>query len=172
MGTKQETFLTEFQSRFDAAFGNALAWTGGQVIGNKANFCALPAYRRDGVCRPNEGIELGDLRTSIAGWTIVVEYESEAMVVQNLIKYWPYLRGELSVAPHEPIILVHFSDWKSWGSFRDLWDWIRKQMSTDTTCKVSFTAEQYDHGGGATEVLSRNAEAAIAFVRARVSSTR
>lgn len=99
------------------------------------------------------------------GKAIVVEYESEAMVVQNLIKYWPYLRGELSCTPSEPTILLHFSDWKSWGSFRDLWDWIRQRMIEDTDCKVPFAAEQFDHGGVEPNILASSVDAAIAFVR-------
>ena len=170
MGTKQTTFLSECRSTFDRAFLEPHTWTGGQVTGNKADFCALPAYRRGGVCRTNEGIELGDLRTSLNGWTVVVEYESEAMVVQNLIKYWPYLRGELSSTPAEPIVIVHFSDWKSWGSFRDLWIWTRDRMIEDKTRKVSFVAEQFDHGGVAQDVLQKNIGAAVSFVRQSISS--
>jgi hypothetical protein len=128
---KQSEFLQIFRKAFENRFNVAPDWSGGQILTNKACFAGLDHYRRERRIRSNEGIELGDLRTSFQEWTVIVEYESSAMVVQNLLKYWPYLRGELSCAPREPILLCHFSEWSSWGSYRDLWSWLRSQIAAD-----------------------------------------
>jgi hypothetical protein len=148
MGQKQAAFLKTFQSTFIERFCQNPAWIGGQVSSNKALLASRSEYRRTGTANANEGIELGDLRGTFRGHTVIVEHESDAISVQNLVKYWAYLRGELSIRPTSPVVICHFSNWNSYGSFRDLWCWLRDQMAGDPRLIVPFAAEQFDHGGG------------------------
>ena len=116
MGQKQSEFVQLFSARFKDRFDGQMLWGGGQVPDNKAAFKQLPQYRRDGILRKNEGIELGDLTGLFRGVTVVVEYDSGGLDLQNLMKYWPFLRGELSSSPPNRIVLCHFSSWESYGS--------------------------------------------------------
>ena len=171
MGSKQSAFLDEFRRSFVHRFGET-NWTGGQVAGNKASFNPLAKYRRNEEFRANEGIELGDLVTQIGGFRLVIEFESEAMIVQNLIKYWPFLRGELDVTPTEHMVMLHFSDWRSWGSYRDLWEWIRERICNDADVRVDVSAEQFDHGGENTAIRTRSIGRAIDFVEQQLNEAR
>jgi hypothetical protein len=144
---KQSDFLETFRQEFGRRFDQQLEWTGGQVLSNKAVLSPKAEYRRYGLIKSNEGIELGDLRGLFRGRTLIIEHESDGVSVQNLVKYWAFLRGELSIRPTSPVVLCHFSNWNSYGSFRDLWAWLRDQMIQDPRKVVDFAAEQFDHGG-------------------------
>jgi hypothetical protein len=101
--------------------------------------------RRDGQFRAGERFELGDLRCTVGNIMVVAEYESGAVTLHNLLKYWPYLRGEMTSRPPCAILLCHFSSWSSYGSYRDLWNWLALRMCADSSLLVKFTARQFDH---------------------------
>ncbi|HEY0917367.1 MAG TPA: hypothetical protein VGE22_20975 [Solimonas sp.] len=90
---------------------------------------------------------MGDLTTSYCGWKIIVEFESKELPLSNLLKYWPYLRGELNASPKEPLLLCHFSDWWSYATRRDLWEWTLSRISADQDRLVPIAGRQFDHGG-------------------------
>lgn len=147
MGSRQAEFLAEFREAFSQRVGVTCSWTGGQVLGNVAHLPRDAALRKEGLIRAGERFELGDLRTEFLGTMLVVEYDSGGISLSNLLKYWPYLREELSVPPKLPLVLWHFSDWGSWGAYRDLWQWQVARMHNDPVLRVPFTARQFDHGG-------------------------
>lgn len=147
MGLKQSAFLTEFRSAFEAHIGRPVVWSGGQTLANVAGFEPDLLVRRAGVTRSSETFEIGDLRTELDTHTLVVEFESSVPSVHNLVKYWPFIRGDLSRSPSRPIVLAHFSDWWSYGSHRDLWEWMQMRMATDSESRVAFDARQFDHWG-------------------------
>jgi hypothetical protein len=147
MGVPQQQFLTRLRTALTTRFPSATGWAGGQGIANTAALKGDASLRRGGVLRYGERFELGDLRCTAGSATIVVEYESEGVALHNLLKYWPYLRGELSARPRSAIILCHFSSWHSYGSYRDLWNWLASRMQDDRSLLVKFTARQFDHWG-------------------------
>jgi hypothetical protein len=149
MGRPQDVFRRSFKVEFAKRFGLEPVWHESQDKDNKASMLKKQAiYRREGLIRPNEGFELGDLRCDYRGRTIIVEYDSEGLEVHNLLKYWPYLLGELSERPSQPLILCHFSSWHSYGSRRDLWRWLldRMQKDIDPRMQVQLVADQFDNG--------------------------
>jgi hypothetical protein len=44
-------------------------------------------------------------------------------------------------------VVCHFSSWSSYGSYRDLWNWLASRMKEDRSLLVKFTARQFDHWG-------------------------
>jgi len=145
MGEKQTQFVARVRTALKSRFPHAADWAGGQ---GAANTVALPrkaSLRRPGPSRSGERFERADVRCNVGNSTIVVEYDSGGIATHNLVKYWPYLRGEMSSSPSSAIILCHFSSWVTYGSYRDLWDWLAGQMMRDPTLKVRFAARQFDH---------------------------
>ena len=169
MGTHQQEFLERFKVVFSARFPEKTAWSGGQVLANTSGLEPDLLLRRDGVPRRGERFELGDLRCDIGNSTVIVEYESDAMAVHNLLKYWPYTRGELATTPVNSIILCHFSNWSSYGSYRDLWEWLLKRIAEDSSHKVEFMARQFDHGGTDSERAGRSLSQAIDWITEKMN---
>jgi len=153
---------------FTDRFGARVAWAGGQGEANTAALRRDSTLRRIGPIRPGENFEIGDLRCDLDAFTLVVEYESGAIAVHNLLKYWPYLRGDLSRRPSREILLCHFSDWVSYGSHRDLWQWLLRQMQTDPTLLVPLRARQFDHWGADFERCGRSITDALDWIEAVV----
>jgi hypothetical protein len=169
MGAKQAEFVKKFRERFQRRFGCHPEWGGGQGLDNKAGFAQLREYRRDGLLRKNEGIELGDTNTTFRGVTVIVEYDSDGLDIQNLLKYWPYLCGKLTSSPPRKVVLCHFSSWRSYGSRRDEWTWLRDKMAADPDRVMDLVGEQFDNGGleegGLDEtILSRNLDLLLNFI--------
>lgn len=147
MGIRQSDFLERFKRAFEDRFPEEVAWSGGQGAANTAGLVPDPQLRRKGKLRSRERFELGDLRCDFRNTTVIVEFDSEPVAVHNLVKYWPYIRGELDSVPTSPIVLCHFSNWSSYGSYRDLWKWLIARIGEDRTRKVEFQGRQFDHGG-------------------------
>jgi hypothetical protein len=147
MGKPQDDFVTAFKEAFLQKFDASAIWTGGQVIENFAYLPRMASLRRGGKSRQDERFELGDLRTNFFGRTIIVEYDSGGVDIQNLLKYWPYVRGELNLRPEFPLVLCHFSNWKSYGSYRDLWNWLLSRIQADSELIVEINGCQFDHRG-------------------------
>jgi hypothetical protein len=105
MAGKQSSFLREFKNAYEDRFGRQSPWTGGQASGNTANLVSHVAGRRLVGRRATERFELGDITTKYRGYKIIVEFEEGALPLSNLLKYWPYIRGELSSKADGPIIL-------------------------------------------------------------------
>ncbi len=147
MGTVQGAFVTEFREALVRRFGAHIQCGGGQGKANCGQLPPNPELRRLGRSRANETFELGDLRADLAGQTVIMEFESEWVAVHNLVKYWPFVRGELNTKPILPITLCHFSSWSSYGSYRDLWKWIEARMANDPLLVMGFRGRQFDHGG-------------------------
>ncbi|NYT72224.1 hypothetical protein HZU72_07255 [Halomonas sp. QX-2] len=166
MGQTQTTFLTEFLANFDADLLVRPSWTGGgQGKSNTARLETHSAGRRGNIYHSSERFELGDLTANIKGHKVVIEFESKQIPIQNLLKYWPYLRGELSTKPTAPVIICHFSDWWSYGINRDLWEWTLSQMQQDRTCIVPIQGKQFDHGGSNTQVRQQSIRQAAQWVK-------
>lgn len=146
MGSLQTLFLTQFQNALANSSAASCLWLGGQTTGNFGYLTRNPELRRNGKVRQDERFELGDLRTELGGYSLVIEYDSGGVSLSNLLKYWPFLRGELNVPPQHPLLLCHFSDWKSWGSYRDMWQWLLSRMQADSECLLPIYARQFDHG--------------------------
>lgn len=146
MGILQNQFLAQFQLGFENRFGDQGKVLGGQRVENVSSLPSRLELYRDGRA-PHQGerFELGDLRIELPTRTVIVEFDADRVGVGNLLKYWPYLRGELSVGPHLPILLCHFSSWSSNASSRHLWDWLYEQMIADREQRVGFVARQFDH---------------------------
>jgi hypothetical protein len=147
MAQAQSDFLSLFKDAFASRFGNSVHWNGGQGAGNVAQLPGIAELRRGGVLHRMEQFEIGDLRGDFNGRTLVIEYEQKQLSLSNLVKYWPYVRGELNVKPECPIVLCHFSNWWSYGTYRDLWNWVMLRMETDTERIVDIHGHQFDHGG-------------------------
>jgi hypothetical protein len=148
MGKPQTAFLNTFKAAFAVRFSSSpVAWSSGQVSGNVAQLPGVAALRRGGVLKPSEQFELGDLRGTWSGRMIVIEYEQHQLPLSNLLKYWPYIRGELTVKPALPIVLCHFSNWWSYGTYRDLWQWVIAKLQTDQGRIVDISGRQFDNGG-------------------------
>lgn len=145
MGKTQTEFLDHFRSEFATHFGNNVSWNGGQSFCNTARLMSHEAQRREVGLKLSERFELGDITTDFKGWKIVIEFEAGSLPLSNLMKYWPYIRGEMSSRPDQPVLLCHFSDYQSYATRRDLWEWTVSRMKLDTQRLVAFEACQYDH---------------------------
>jgi len=94
MGKLQNEFPAAFKERFARRFGE-VQWSGGQREGNTASLVGNLSLRHNNVMRNGEAFELGDARCDYARRTIIIEYDSGQVALSNLLKYWPYIRGEL-----------------------------------------------------------------------------
>lgn len=142
MGKPQDEFCNSFRQAFHSRFGDAV-WIGGQL---SANMIALPGaahLRRGGLIKQSEKIELGDLRLTFRNVDVMVEYESGKASPYNIVKHWPYLRGDLSIKPERPTLLCCFCDWWSYGAIRDVSQWIMTMMENDPGCRVKV--RMFDH---------------------------
>lgn len=81
-----------------------------------------------------------------------------------MLKFWPYIRKELDYVPNFPIIFYHFSDWKSYGSYWDLWKWTYSLIEDDKNIGVDFKAQQFDTGGSDKKLRNENIQAALDWV--------
>ncbi len=169
MGSSQKQFLTEFEQAFDQKFTAHAPWSGGQLLNNIARLPGVKDLRR-GEIRRGERFELGDLKTAVGGFTVIVEYDSGGISLSNLLKYWPYIKGELDVISSNPIILCTFSDWKSYGAYRDLWKWLSDRMQADPEMSGSFHAHQFDHGGANIELRKKSIHQALNWLDDTLSS--
>ncbi len=153
MGIPQGEFLNRFKSEFNRRFSQfePIRWSGGQRIANCGKLPYNLDLRRGRKWRPGERFELGDARCDPASCSVIVEFESDKVVAHNLLKYWPYVRRELRdasdrrIEPRLPILLCHFSNWYSYGSYRDLWQWLFDRIREDPARKVYFDACQFDY---------------------------
>lgn len=105
--------------------------------------------RRDGKIKPKEEFEFGDIRANIRNRTLIVEYDGDGVPLSNLMKFWPYATNELDtskldIPPTPYLIICHFTDWKSWGAYRDLWYWLMDRMEILT--KRRIVGRQFDIG--------------------------
>lgn len=92
------------------------------------------------------------------------------MDVRNLIKYWPYLRGELTRKPTMPVLLCHFSNWLSYGSYRDLWEWLYQRMKSDPALIVPIEAKQFDHWQSDLEPATLSVTEALEWIQVAITS--
>jgi hypothetical protein len=145
MGKTQTAFLAEFTDAFRARTGVDTTWAGGQVLANTAGLPFNATLRRPGPAKTAERFELGDLTARVGACRIVIEFESAEVPLSNLLKYWPYVRGELGTVPSHPLVICHFSDWWSYATRRDLWQWTLARMSTDPERLVDVEGRQFDH---------------------------
>ena len=167
MGQTQTAFLVEFSAHFDADLSVPPRWFGGQGKSNTARLETHRAGRRGNIYNSSERFELGDLTANINGHKVVIEFESKQIPIQNLLKYWSYLRGELSTKPDSPVIICHFSDWWSYGINRDLWEWTLSQIQRDHTCIVPIQGKQFDHGGSDIQARQHSIREAVQWVKQR-----
>lgn len=164
MGHAQSEFLLRFKTSFTQRFSQPISWVGGQVAGNVAQLPSVSILRRDGVLHRMEQFEIGDLRADFGNRTLIIEYEQTQLALSNLLKYWPYIRGELSLRPQHPIVLCHFSNWWSYGSYRDLWNWVMLRMQTDAERIVDIYGHQFDHGGPDIGLRDKSVHAALDWI--------
>lgn len=169
MGITQNTFLREFEDEFHKHFGLETKWSGGQSSKNTAALTTHIAGRRAVGIRKTECFELGDLTTTFRKWKIIIEFESKQISISNILKYWPYLRGDLSSTTEYPILLCHFSDWWSYASYRDLWEWTLSQMQVDPERKNDIFGHQFDHGGYSQVQRANSIQAAILWIEESVN---
>lgn len=164
MGATQSAFLAEFTAAFDQHFEHSARWDGGQSSDNCAGFASQYPCRRPGGNRATERFELGDATVIYRGWKVVVEFESKELPLSNILKYWPYLRGELNASPTAPVILCHFSDWWSYATRRDLWEWTISRMRSDPDKLVNINGRQFDHGGADPSLRQASISSALAWI--------
>lgn len=165
MGQKQSTFLNDFKLAFTKIEGfKGAQWTGGQQASNTSGFANPPDCRRQGKVKSGERFELGDLKTRIFGYDVIVEYESDSLPLSNILKYWPYVRGEFTEKPDSPILVCHFSNWRSYATRRDLWHWTLNQMRLDKNVLVCIDGKQFDHGGEDDTIRHAGISQAIAWL--------
>lgn len=166
MGKPQTEFVVAFKEAFTSRFDNTPIWLSGQTTGNIAQLPGKEALRRGGMLKQGECFELGDLRANFDSWTLLVEYDHANISMINLVKYWPYVRGELHVRPSLPLILCNFSNWWSYGSHRDLWDWLMAKMHDDHGNIVKVVGRQFDHGGTNMSMRARGIQDALDWIEA------
>lgn len=164
MGSRQTNFLNEFKESFKDHLGETSLWDGGQVIGNTASLISHSADRRPAGAKKTERFELGDTTTNYRGWKIIIEFENKELPLSNILKYWPYLRGELSTLPNHPILLCHFSDWWSYATRRDLWEWTLSRMQNDPDRIVNIRGRQFDHWGDDSNLRLNSISTAIQWI--------
>lgn len=164
MGIKQNTFMAEFKKSFNKKFELCFDWSGGQGNNNCAGFSTPYASCRRVDTKGSEKFELGDLTASFKGWMLIVEYENKELPLSNIVKYWPYMRGELSKLPEQPVLICHFSDWWSYATRRDLWEWTLSKMKTDKECLFEIKGKQFDHGGSDEQARQASISSAIEWI--------
>ena len=164
MGLTQSSFLAEFKHAFNEQTGHEVHWAGGQVAENCAAFTSPYPCRRAVGTRTTERFELGDATTPYFGWKVIIEFESKELPLSNILKYWPYLRGELNTKPVQPLIICHFSDWWSYATRRDLWEWTLSRMQDDQERLVEVKGRQFDHGGSDQSLRASSISSAIQWI--------
>jgi len=164
MGQPQSQFLVQFKRAFARRFSQQVDWAVEQTAGNVAQLPGVVDLRRGGILHRMEQFEIGDLRADFSNRTLVIEYEHKQLTLSNLLKYWPYVRGELNVKPQYPIVLCHFSNWWSYGSYRDLWNWVILRMQTDPDRLVDIQGHQFDHGGPDITLRDAGVRAALDWI--------
>lgn len=182
MATLETKFLEEFKSSFenDKRFmANTLVWLQGNTKENTAHLKLDESIelRRAGFSKKqSEQFELGNLRTSFKDWTIIVEHDNDGILLANLLKYSAFVKGMLDVSPSTPnVLLCHFSSWRSYGTHRDLWQWIKPQIENDNKNKHRFVACQFDHGFDKTgiknqELRNANIKKALNWISSLVNT--
>lgn len=172
MRLTQSSFLAEFRQAFNKQAGQEVRWAGGQAAENCAAFTSPYPCRRTVGVRTTERFELGDATASYLGWKVIVESESKEIPVSNILKYWPYLRGELNKKPTQPLIICHFSDWWSYATRRDLWEWTLSRMQADQARLVEVEGKQFDHGGSDAALRMSSISSAIEWIDSVVGAGR
>lgn len=168
MGATQTTFLADFADAFGQRFGHGVKWTGGQAAENTASLTTHVSGRRAVGVRKAERFELGDITTDFLGWKIIIEFESRELPLSNLLKYWPYICGDLSSTPQNPVLICHFSDWWSYATRRDLWEWTLSRMKVDPLRKVNIEGSQFDHGRSDIDLRTLSIGAALQWIEGTV----
>lgn len=166
MELKQAALFAEFKESFGEHFGAGVSWNGGEELETSTAWLAQASARRLLGIRPTERFEGVDLSTGFRGWTLVVEFESQQNPFAHIGKFWPYLRGELSAAAENPLLLCHFSDWSSYPVYRDLWEWRLSPMPDDPERRVTIQGQQFDHGGEDRALRAHNIQAALQWIDA------
>jgi len=164
VGRTQTSFLAEFKSSFQRRTGIEAAWVGSQALSNTSALPFNQALRRPGPLKNGERFELGDIAANIGKHRVVIEFESAAVPLSNILKYWPYVRGELASRPSSPIVLCHFSNWWSYATRRDLWEWTLARMKADPDRMVEVEGRQFDHWSDDQQRRSQSVEAAIDWI--------
>ena len=164
MGKTQAAFLAEFAEAFRSRTGVDVTWGGGQVVANTAGLPLNEALRRSGPPKTAERFELGDLAATVGACRVVIEFESAEVPLSNLLKYWPYVRGELGSRPSHPLVICHFSDWWSYATRRDLWEWTLARMKADSDRVVDVEGRQFDHWGDDADRRSESIVQAIEWI--------
>jgi hypothetical protein len=147
-----------------AQTGVDVTWAGGQVVANTAALPFTEALRRPGPVKGAERFELGDIIANVGPCRVVVEFESAEVPLSNLLKYWPYIRGELGARPSRPVVICHFSDWWSYATRRDLWEWTLARMKADRDRVVEVEGKQFDHWGNDQQRRSQSMHDAIDWI--------
>ncbi len=164
MGKTQTAFLNQFERAFKERTGVDVTWVGGQVVANTATLPFNGALRRPGPRKTAERFELGDLTATLGACRVVVEFESAEVPLSNLLKYWPYVRGELDARPSHRLVICHFSDWWSYATRRELWDWTLERMKADPQRVVDVDGRQFDHWDDDAERRSESILQAIDWI--------
>lgn len=164
MGKPQSLFLAAFEAAFRSRSGLNVHWSGGQTPSNTSAFPVNRDLRRPGQFRSGESFELADLTANIGQWRVVIEFESREVPLSNLLKYWPYIRGELGAKPERPLLICHFSDWWSYATRRELWAWTLNRMKADPEIVVRVDGRQFDHWGADEQLRAHNVAAAIDWI--------
>ncbi len=166
MASKQNEFLGIFKETFSARVdGDHSDWTGGQIKSNVAGLDPILRVRRNGEAKKGESFELADLKTTYRKKLVIIEYDVKKLPLSNLLKYWPYIIGDLDKSPNQDIIICQFSDWYSYASYRDLWEWTLKKMKVDPERKVNIVGMQFDHGGDDKKVCSLAINSSIDWIK-------
>lgn len=164
MGLPQSSFLAEFKKAFNEQFGKEIHWSGGQATEHCAAFSSPYPCRRAVGTKATERFELGDATTLYRGWKVIIEFECKELPLSNLLKYWPYLRGELNAKPTQPLLVCHFSDWWSYATRRDLWEWTLSRMQSDQERLVEIQGKQFDHGGLDQSIRASSISSALQWI--------
>lgn len=172
MGRSQSAFVEMFRKSVCEALGENLSVTGSQIATNCLTLPAAELVRREGIPKRVERFELGDIRIEFDHLTAIVEYESDAIAIHNLVKYWPFIRGETTPSAGKPLLICHFSNWHSYGSHRDLWEWLGRCMRCDPQRKVDLFARQFDHGGQDADLRAKGIGQAIEWLRSMTEACR
>ena len=172
MGLTQSSFLAEFKQAFNEQARQEVHWSGGQAAENCAAFVSPYPCRRSVGTRTTERFELGDATASYFGWKVIIEFESKELPLSNILKYWPDLRGELNTRPMQPILICHFSDWWSYATRRDLWEWTLSRMQADQEKQVEIEGKQFDHGGSDQSLRVSSIYSAIEWIDSVIGADR
>lgn len=148
--------------------GNHSAWIEGQSKNNVASLQPILEVRRDRKVKRGEAFELADLKTDYRGKTIIVEYDVKQLPLTNLIKYWPYITNELDKTPINDVFICQFSDWWSYASYRDLWEWSMEKMRVEPKRIVNVDGRQFDHGGENKVIQAKSIKQAVDWFIARI----